>query len=377
MSAATPPPPPCSPGPHPRTLLLAALAALTLAALATGLLPWALPALALWLAALGRLAPAALRRVWRPRFVLLSALLALLAGLVLAPPDAELAGVPLSTRGLVAGLLMVLRSAFVVTAMSWGATLALARAARYSPTRRPLGAAAATAAQLLPEVVTTLASDWSTRSRAPGARGAEGLAVATLARAAALADRLATPAGPRLAERWALLGDRGSGKTLTLTILRDTLRATGFRVGGILQPTIDPDRRAYAVEDVATGERRPLAQRASAAPDAPFVFDAEAWAWAAERLRAARTTCDVVIADELGRLEALGGGHMAALTEPLAGETARLWLLGVRASTAPMVEAQLGPWDRALPAALAHADPRSVARAVLTLLDTPSTPEPP
>ena len=74
-----------------------------------------------------------------------------------------------------------------------------------------------------------------------------------------------------------------------------------------------------------------------------YTFEVDGWQWAAQRVRQARRGADVVVVDELGRLEARGEGHLPALTQPLRGERARVWLLCVRADAAAAVQQRLGP----------------------------------
>jgi nucleoside-triphosphatase len=146
----------------------------------------------------------------------------------------------------------------------------------------------------------------------------------------------------------AVTGARGSGKTTALLHLAGALRPAGVRVGGVVQPVVHEggQRMGYDVLDVASGERLPLARRPTNASPAGcgcgFVFAPDAWSWAAERIRGARRECDVVVADELGSLEAAGNGHLPALEEVLGTERASLWVLGARQDVVGALEARLG-----------------------------------
>jgi nucleoside-triphosphatase THEP1 len=163
----------------------------------------------------------------------------------------------------------------------------------------------------------------------------------------------------------AVVGARQSGKTTTLRELAEALSASGLVVGGVVQiAALEAGQPvAYELEDVATGARRQLARRRSGA--APrglgFEFDEDAWGWAADVLRRAREHCDVVVVDELGRLEATGAGHLPALRTPVIREKAHLWLLGVRADAASAIESRLGSFDLVLA-------PRSEREASVALL---------
>jgi nucleoside-triphosphatase THEP1 len=134
--------------------------------------------------------------------------------------------------------------------------------------------------------------------------------------------------------RIVVCGPRGSGKTTTLLGMRDAWAHRGLRVGGVVQLVriVDELRVGYDLMDVGDGETRPIARRRMPPLEEGlgFDFDDAAWVWARERILEARRHADVLVIDELGRLEARGGGHVAALRAPVAEERCRIWLLGVR-----------------------------------------------
>jgi len=146
----------------------------------------------------------------------------------------------------------------------------------------------------------------------------------------------------------AVVGARGVGKTTHILALLAPLREQGLLIGGVVQPVrYEGDRRTgYDLVDVATGDRRAFARHRPPRFDGDlcFRFDPTGWAWAAERIRAPRREADVVVVDEMGRLEARGEGHVPSLLEPLPHERARRWILAVRED----LEAQiLAPWGGA------------------------------
>ena len=109
-----------------------------------------------------------------------------------------------------------------------------------------------------------------------------------------------------------LTGGRGAGKTRWCEALARAGRDAGLAVRGVLSPPVLEDGAKTAIDllDLATGERRFLAERAR--PDLPgteglgWRFDHEALAAgnvALERVGA----CDLLLVDELGPLE-LGRG---------------------------------------------------------------------
>ncbi len=140
--------------------------------------------------------------------------------------------------------------------------------------------------------------------------------------------------------RWALVvGTKGSDKHARLRELVERLRARGVRVGGVLQEPIDgqEEREGYVARELGGLGRAVLARRAKAQDDGDaakqvicsYAFDAEALArargWIARDARAS----DVVVIDEVSKLEVARGGHHDAIVDALAGPA--IALLVVRA----------------------------------------------
>ncbi len=150
---------------------------------------------------------------------------------------------------------------------------------------------------------------------------------------------LAVPPGGRVLH---VCGFPGAGKTTWLLRRADTLRARGLAVGGLVQPVLPGEgwSEGYDLLDLATGERIAFARRDPTGTH--FAFDPGAWAWAAERIRAARHGADVLLVDECGRLEAEGGGHLPALLAPSTDERCRRWILAVRREVLAPLRARLG-----------------------------------
>ncbi|MGD9638079.1 MAG: NTP transferase domain-containing protein [Alphaproteobacteria bacterium] len=129
-------------------------------------------------------------------------------------------------------------------------------------------------------------------------------------------------------------GEKRSGKTSFLKRVVSELSQQGFKVGGILQPSLngDFDSSGYDVENVATGEHIPLARRRETPAKNGLWFDFydDAWSYAKKTIIDARKNADILVVDEIGKLEAQGLGHMIALNESVPCETALIRLLGVR-----------------------------------------------
>jgi nucleoside-triphosphatase THEP1 len=301
---------------------------------------WSTLALGLWLAVLHVTRPDVTRRMWKPRFWGFTFVVALLAGFFLGAKDLELGWLRLSTTGLVSGVEMLLRAAFVMS-VALLANAALS-SGRFEKARRFLGPArlwesVQTATALLPDLMESL-----------GGRFWRGGRLLTLLRQArGLAEGSAVRPHTPLAI--GLYGSPGTGKTTFLTTLAQMLTEAQMSVGGIVQPAVEPGEAlldaptprfrsgqaagAYDLLDLATGERRRLATKRASRDGCTQTgcdFDHAAWSWAAARLAEAARTCDVVILDELGRLEAGGMGHLPGLLAAMAGSQCRYWILGIR-----------------------------------------------
>ncbi len=130
-----------------------------------------------------------------------------------------------------------------------------------------------------------------------------------------------------------LHGPIASGKTSTAAHLARGLASAGISVGGILAPRlVEAGRTAgYAVEDLRTGERRPLASLYPPGVPAGRYFLADgALGFARDAVMRALDAVEVVFIDEVGRLELHGGGHAPGIAAALRREV--LPVLLVRSS---------------------------------------------
>lgn len=305
----------------------------------------------IWLSTVALVDRGALRRLRMPKFWTIMILVALGSGLFLGPRDLDVGPLRLSAQGLEAGALMVLRGVFIFALASWAARNINGRLVRRMASRVGLGnlaLAVATAFGVLPALMDRLGwtkrddrSVWKERLAAR-----RRLAASAVATAEALAHELADEllAGGSRARLVVVQGAPGAGKTTAVERLARALRDRGLAVGGVLQPAVEDDegrRRGYDVLDLRRGQRRSLARRK--AEGRGYDFDGEGWAWAGERLARAQSRDDVVVIDELGRLEARGEGHLPALRalSERPGRAAVL-LAAVRADGLGDIVAQLG-----------------------------------
>lgn len=339
-----------------RDRILGALAVLSLASwmwLGAGLFAGSVAAL---VAGLVLLRPRAARRLWMPRFWLWSSALVLASGLLLGPKDLAWSAhqAPfLSSLGLLAGALMLLRGLYIFALSSWlrqavsAAQLqaALGRLAGEqstgSATRRGLAAlgwAMLGAPRLMQELGGLLPSN------SPGQRSARRthiraklgwlkLLLEQAWRAAEGQDTQTQAPGARVLRARpkivGLIGARAQGKTRAIFQLHAWLDAQGLSGGGLSQPA-SQGRQIYELVDLTSGERRPFARRRQAEdrehqeiPRGPasaplpntelheitinnnsdptfkeppirrmgYLFDTQAWPWAEAQLRQAWQRC--------------------------------------------------------------------------------------
>lgn len=107
-----------------------------------------------------------------------------------------------------------------------------------------------------------------------------------------------------------LTGKVHIGKTTVCRAVADLARERGYCVCGILTPPIldeEGERLGVEVVDLASGERRELARldRQFGGPSVgPYHFDPLALQWTQDVVaRAIAVGCDLLIVDEIGRLE--------------------------------------------------------------------------
>lgn len=159
---------------------------------------------------------------------------------------------------------------------------------------------------------------------------------------------------PRIA---LLSGPIGVGKTTIAHRVVGLARQQGLVCGGVLAPAIK-DRQGRKVGiwgiNLRTGQRRTLARtdRDLGGPTVGiYSFDGEALAWAVqvvEQVLAPSTTppCDLVIVDEIGKLELWQGMGLTPLL-PQLGEAKGPWVLVlVRDSLLAELQSRLGPGER-------------------------------
>lgn len=140
--------------------------------------------------------------------------------------------------------------------------------------------------------------------------------------------------------RWALVtGNKGDDKPARLRKVIERLEARGLSVGGVVQQPLDDQdgRSGYVARELRGEGRVALARKARASDEGDprsqlvcsFAFDAESLARVRGWVERDARTCDVVVIDEVSKLEVSGGGHHDSVLAALAGPA--LVLLCVRA----------------------------------------------
>lgn len=171
----------------------------------------------------------------------------------------------------------------------------------------------------------------------------------------------------------AVTGPVGSGKSTLLSTLAAWWSARGKRLDGVIAEAAgdrEPGRgsAAYVLHWPATGEREPFAQRDETRTPA-YRFEDAAWErlseWAASL--ASTPTAPLIFLDELGRLEAAGGGLMQ-LWPSITEADPEIVVVAVREDCAADIETRTGrfdirvdprapdAWDRMRAACVEHAD---------------------
>jgi nucleoside-triphosphatase THEP1 len=147
-----------------------------------------------------------------------------------------------------------------------------------------------------------------------------------------------------------LTGAIGAGKTSAAGRVVDLARRQGIACGGILAPALldaSGAKVGISAVDLLSGERRTLAhmsQTLGGPRVGPYCFDATVLAWAADAIELAIGRCDLLVVDEIGRLELESGIGLASILPRVAAEcSAQRWLVVVREELLPALRSRLGP----------------------------------
>ena len=144
----------------------------------------------------------------------------------------------------------------------------------------------------------------------------------------------------------AVTGSCHVGKTTWLKHFFSAIRHHGMMADGFIEEAIfERDTRiGYDFRDLLTHETIPVARRDSA--DARYTFYNDAWDFAAAIIRRSMNN-PILIVDELGLLEARGGGIMPILQSAWLASHHHL-LASVRLSVFAEIEHHIGNFDHVI-----------------------------
>ena len=151
-----------------------------------------------------------------------------------------------------------------------------------------------------------------------------------------------------------LTGPVGVGKTTVAERIVGQLRRSGRSCGGLLAPALlnsCGQKAGIWGVDLPGGERRVLARtdRDLGGPAiGPYSFDAAALDWGLAAVERAIGDCDVVIVDEIGKLELWQDRGLAPVLPRLAAGEARQALVLVREGLLDEARQALGNVDQAV-----------------------------
>jgi len=146
-----------------------------------------------------------------------------------------------------------------------------------------------------------------------------------------------------------LTGHIGVGKTTVAERVAGSAQRWGLACGGLLAPAIiDASGQKVGIwgVDVSTGERRVLArvdQHLGGPQVGPYSFDGAVLQWAVEVLEGAIPRAELVLVDEIGKLELWQSGGLAPVVPRLAAGEARRALVLVRDLLLAELQSRLEP----------------------------------
>jgi nucleoside-triphosphatase THEP1 len=149
-----------------------------------------------------------------------------------------------------------------------------------------------------------------------------------------------------------LTGSIGVGKTTVAERIVGLARRQGLACGGLLAPAmVNSCGQKLGIwgVDAGSGDRRLLA-RTDRSLDGPKVgaysFDQEALDWALGTVEAATGRCDLLVVDEIGKLELWRDIGLAPILPQLAAGEAHRALVLVRAPLLAELQARLAPVEQ-------------------------------
>jgi nucleoside-triphosphatase THEP1 len=146
-----------------------------------------------------------------------------------------------------------------------------------------------------------------------------------------------------------LVGPVRVGKTTVAQRVAGLVRARGLVCGGLLAPALfDGCGQKVGIlgVDLRTGERHTLARvdRELGGPTVgPYSFDAGSLAWAIDVIKRDAGECDLLVVDEIGRLELEEGRGLAPVLPALRAREDGQSLVLIRDSLLDLLRTELSP----------------------------------
>jgi nucleoside-triphosphatase THEP1 len=264
------------------------------------------------------------RRLGKPRFWVFSLVVVLLAGLLLGRDLRPVLGVPVSLEGLQAGLIMNLRAftlvlGFVLVSRNLTRDRFLLLTGRIGlPHYIP---AFNQALQTMPQ----MKDAWNASNAKGRVFGFD-----TLVDFLVLAKHLAQNPVSEGMKIFAVTGRRSSGKTTLLKELYMQAVEAEIKAGGFIQERFsvkEDDITGYKVISLTTSEALVIAERKA---DEPYHFNDDAFKMAAFWLERDTASCNLLLVDEMGMLEAKGKGHSPVVLKAMEKYPGRSWVMALR-----------------------------------------------
>lgn len=144
---------------------------------------------------------------------------------------------------------------------------------------------------------------------------------------------------------YVLTGERNAGKSLVCTELAAEARGRGLDVAGIMTARSGPElHAAREVIDLRTGASKRFGAPLATGTDSltpSWEYEADVFAWATEVLSTA-TPCDLLIVDEIGPLELVGGRGWVHALDVLRNKDFGAALVVCRPSLQDQLQSSLG-----------------------------------
>lgn len=266
----------------------------------------------------------AFRKLGKPRFWLFSIVVILLAGMLLGKNPRMIGGIPFSSEGFQAGLMMNLR-AFTLVLGFVLITRTISQDRFLNLTTR-IGLP-----HYVPAFQTALSTlgqmkDSFNNNRSQGSL----LRFDSLVNILLMAKQLSCDPSLNKVRIFGITGKRMQGKTTLIKKIHIAARNRGIAACGFVQERcMDQDGKttSYNLVSLRTGEEVVIAQKNDSGG---FSFNDEAFDLAAKWLTRDCTESPVILVDEMGMLESQGKGHTPGVLSAIGSFPDKTWVMTLR-----------------------------------------------